>query len=145
MQHGHVRLSSVGMVRLRGKARTPGEAKTAEVMHKSGKWYLSVTVECVPQREAGAATVGLDWGLETFATAVDSAGQNDPVKNPRFLDKAQRLKLKQLQQAASRKTTSAVAIAGAPSQSWQKNMPESQTVGATSCISKAPSWLPVVR
>jgi len=30
MQHGHARLSGVGMVRLRGQARTPGEAMTCD-------------------------------------------------------------------------------------------------------------------
>jgi putative transposase len=103
MRHGHVRLSGVGMVRLRGRARTPGEVKTCEVMHQSGKWYLSVTVECLPERQSGKTAVGLDWGLETFATVVDAGGNNEPIKNPRFLDKAQRQKLKLLQQAVSRK------------------------------------------
>ncbi|OIP14409.1 MAG: hypothetical protein AUK53_05385 [Betaproteobacteria bacterium CG2_30_59_46] len=103
MQHGHVRLSGVGMIKLRGKARTPGEVKTAEVQHKGGKWYLSVTVECEPQRAGGTVAMGMDWGLETFATVC--SGENDTlsVANPRFLDKPQRQKLKLLQQAVSRK------------------------------------------
>lgn len=103
MKHGHVRLSGVGMVRMRGQARTVGEAKTAEVLHKAGKWYVSVTVECSPDRASGNKAVGVDWGLETFATVVDSDGGNDPVPNPRFLDAAQRQRLKTLQQAVSRK------------------------------------------
>lgn len=103
MQHGHVRLSGVGIVRLRGKARTSGEPKTAEVMHKSGKWYLSVTIECSPGRQSGKATVGLDWGLETFATVVDGTGKNVSIENPRFLNPAQMLRLKHLQQSVSRK------------------------------------------
>ena len=104
MKHGQVRLSGIGMVRMRGKARTVGEVKTAEVMHQAGKWYLSVTVECDPQRSAGNKAVGVDWGLETFATVVDPDGVNDPISNPRFLDKTQRQRLKTLQQAVSRKT-----------------------------------------
>ena len=103
MKHGHVRLSGVGMVKLRGQARTPGEVKTAEVQHKGGHWYLSVTVECEPQRIGGTEAMGMDWGLETFATVC--SGENDTlsVANPRFLDKPQRQKLKLLQQAVSRK------------------------------------------
>ena len=104
MQHGHVRLSGVGMVRLRGKARTPGAPKTAEVQHKNGLWYLSVTLECEPERQGGTQAMGMDWGLETFATCVDAEGKTHPVANPRFMDKAQRQKLKLLQQAVSRKT-----------------------------------------
>lgn len=103
MQHGHVRLSGVGMVKLRGKARTPGEVKTAEVRHKDGRWYLSVTVDCEPQRMGGTAAMGMDWGLETFATVCSSKDDTLSVPNPRFLDKPQRQKLKLLQQAVSRK------------------------------------------
>ena len=103
MRHGHVRLSGVGMVRLRGKARTPGIVKTAEVQHKGGRWYLSVTVECNPQRTSGTLAMGLDWGLETFATVCSSDEKTHLVANPRFLDKPQRQKLKVLQQAVSRK------------------------------------------
>jgi len=103
MQHGHVRLSGVGMVKLRGKARTPGEVKTAEVQHKDGKWYLSVTVECEPQRVGGTVAMGMDWGLETFATVCSGEDNTLSVANPRFLDKPQRQKLKLLQQAVSRK------------------------------------------
>ena len=102
-KHGHVRLSGVGMVKLRGQARTEGDAKTAEVLHKSGKWYLSVTVECEPTRACGTRAVGLDWGLETFATVVDTEGVNTPIENPRFMDKPQCARLKTLQQAVARK------------------------------------------
>ncbi len=104
MQHGHVRLSGVGMVKLRGQARTPGEVKTAEVQHKDGRWYLSVTVECEPQRTGGTEAMGMDWGLETFATVC--SGENDTlsVPNPRFLDQSQRQKIKVLKQAVNRKT-----------------------------------------
>lgn len=103
MQHGHVRLSGVGQVKLRGKARTPGEVKTGEVLHKAGKWYLSVTVECTPQRACGDKAAGLDWGLETFATLAETGDRYDSVDNPRFMGKSQRQRLKTLQQAVSRK------------------------------------------
>lgn len=104
MQHGRVRLSGIGMVKLRGKARTPGTAKTAEVQHKNGCWYLSVTVECSPNRMGGTDAMGMDWGLETFATVCTASGSTQSVPNPRFLDAPQRQKLKRLQQAVSRKT-----------------------------------------
>lgn len=44
-QHGTVRLSGIGQIRIRGKGRFSGSPKTAEVMHKAGKWYLSVTYD----------------------------------------------------------------------------------------------------
>jgi hypothetical protein len=37
---------------------------------RSRQGVMSVTVEGDPQRASGTATVGLDWGLETFATVV---------------------------------------------------------------------------
>lgn len=104
MRHGHARLSGVGMVRLRGKARSQGTPKTAEIQHKSGLWYLSVTLECEPERQGGTLAMGMDWGLETFATCVDAEGLTHSVANPRFMDKTQQQKLKLLQQAVSRKT-----------------------------------------
>lgn len=108
MKHGQVRLSGVGMIKLRGQARTAGAIKTAEVQHKDGRWYLSVTIECDPVREHGTKAMALDWGLETFATVVshNAAGKyvTQPIANPRFLDKPQRQKLKILQQDVSRKT-----------------------------------------
>jgi putative transposase len=108
MKHGHVRLSGVGMIKLRGQARTGGEVKTAEVQYKAGRWYLSVTIECEPVREHGTKAMALDWGLETFATVVSTEAfgeeSTQSIANPRFLDKTQRQKLKTLQQDVSRKT-----------------------------------------
>jgi putative transposase len=108
MKHGQVRLSGVGMIKLRGQARTAGDVKTAEVQHKDGRWYLSVTIECDPVREHGTKAMALDWGLETFATVVshNAVGEyvTQSIANPRFLDKPQRQKLKVLQQDVSRKT-----------------------------------------
>jgi putative transposase len=102
MQHGQLRLSGIGHIRIRGKARTPGEPKTAEILHKSGKWYLSVTVECQPQRSCGTKALGLDWGVEQFLALEDSEGQSDSVENPRHLKK--RLPaLKSLQRSVSKK------------------------------------------
>ena len=86
------------------KPESPGEVKTAEVQHKDGKWYLSVTVECEPQRAGGTIAMGMDWGLETFATVCSGEDGTLSVPNPRFQDKTQRQKLKLLQQAVSRKT-----------------------------------------
>ncbi len=74
MKHGHVRLSGVGMVKLRGQARAPGEVKIAEVQHKSGKWYLSVTVECDPQRTGGTDAMGMDFLHKTSAILVKKYG-----------------------------------------------------------------------
>ena len=97
-KHGRLRISGVGEMRIRGKARTPGTPKTLEIMHKRGKWYASVTVACTPERQAGEKPRGFDWGLEQFVSFEDGTA----VENPRFLRKAEE-KLKDLQREVSHK------------------------------------------
>jgi putative transposase len=102
MKHGELRLSGVGHIKIRGKARTPGEVKTSEILHKAGKWYASVTVECEPKRCCGKKAIGLDWGLEKFLVSHDSQAKTNSIENPRFIKKLLP-KLKELQQSISRK------------------------------------------
>lgn len=100
-RHGRLRLSGIGLIRIRGKARTPGVPKTVEIRFKHGKWYASVTIqcgECKPERKHGSAQIGFDWGLESFLTFDDGS----TVENPRFLRKAE-LRLKAAQKDLSRK------------------------------------------
>lgn len=102
MRHGHLRLSGVGTVKIRGKARTLGEPTTCEIQHKDGRWYASITVACTPQRQAGPLAAGMDWGVETFATVALSDGTMQHLDNPRHTRKAL-VKLRQAQQDLSRK------------------------------------------
>jgi putative transposase len=102
MRHGRLRLSRVGAVKIRGKARTIGEANTCEIQHKDGRWYASVTVECCPQREAGPLVAGMDWGVETFATLALSDGTMLHLDNPRHTRRGL-VQLRQAQQPLSRK------------------------------------------
>jgi putative transposase len=102
LQHGHLRLSGVGVVKIRGKARSIGTPKTCEIQHKDERWYASITVECSPQRHAGALAAGMDWGVETFATLAQSDGTLQHIDNPRHTRRAL-VKLRQAQQSLSRK------------------------------------------
>ncbi|HEU0197205.1 MAG TPA: transposase, partial [Nevskiaceae bacterium] len=103
MRHGYVRLAGVGNVKLRGQPRTAGSPTTAEVLHKDGRWYLSVTLECTPARQHGARAIGLDWGLKHFATTLDDTGSANKIANPRFQDREHLQRIKTLQQAVARK------------------------------------------
>ena len=105
-QHGKLRLSGIGLIKLRGRARTAGEAKTCEILHKSGKWYVSITLECKPQRASGTKATGFDWGVSQFLTLHNNKGETSYVNNPRHLKSALK-KLKLLQQSVSRKTNKA--------------------------------------
>ncbi|MGB8267100.1 MAG: transposase [Candidatus Velthaea sp.] len=86
-RHGRLRLSGIGEIKVRGRARTMGEIATCEIQHKAGRWYASMTVKCLPKREGGTAAVGLDWGVETFATLAHEDGSFEAVANPRFFKK----------------------------------------------------------
>jgi len=86
--HGKVRISGVGTMPIRGKGRFRGVPKTAEVVCKGGKWYLSVTFR-VPEedvaREKGAGMAAFDWGIDTLLTLAREDGVVEEVANPRWL------------------------------------------------------------
>jgi len=87
-KHGKVRLSGIGQIPMRGKGRVSGTPKTAEVMHKAGKWYLSVTynvTEDAVARPCGTEEAAFDWGVDTLVTLVTGTGNVEVVENPRWL------------------------------------------------------------
>ncbi len=78
----HVTLSKVGSVKLVYHRPVKGKMKTC-TLHKSrtGKWYVSFSVECEPERLPSIDTqVGIDVGLKTFATLSTS----EEIANPKF-------------------------------------------------------------
>ncbi|MBX7220069.1 MAG: transposase [Blastocatellia bacterium] len=83
MKHGWLKLSGIGHLKMRGKARTPGLPKTCEILHKQGRWYASVTVACQPHRPCGTQGMAFDWGVETFATLALADGTYGEIPNPR--------------------------------------------------------------
>jgi putative transposase len=72
----------------RGEARTPGKVVTCDIMRKADGWFASVVIECEPYRECGTQEVGLDWGVETFATLAYAPGEFDAFENGRLLNGA---------------------------------------------------------
>ena len=40
-KHRVLQLSGIGAIKVRGRARTPGDVKTCEIQHKDGCWYAS--------------------------------------------------------------------------------------------------------
>lgn len=113
-RHGQVRLSGIGLVPMRGQGRFSGTPKTSEVIHKSGKWYLSVTYTVTPEaiaRKRGSEAAAFDWGLTTLLTLAKADGTMSEVDNPRWL-KARLVQIKTLQRAISEAETQAKALAG---------------------------------
>jgi putative transposase len=87
--HSTVRLSGIGEIKLRGRARTAGEIKTCEIQRKAGRWYAAFSIACTPKRKGGTVAVGHDWGVETFATIAHEDGTFQSVENPRLFTKHQ--------------------------------------------------------
>jgi putative transposase len=83
-RHGVLRLSGMGGMEARGVARTPGEIICCDVQRKADGWWLSLVVSCEPHREAGGGVVGIDWGVETYATTCTGPMQFGAVENGRF-------------------------------------------------------------
>ncbi|MHB8252260.1 MAG: hypothetical protein ACYDEV_00825 [Acidiferrobacter sp.] len=100
--HGKRYLQGVGLIPLRGKARTAGTPVTCEILYKAGWWYASITLEIESvQRERGTERGAFDWGLTEFLTLATPQGI-ETVANPRHL-RNQRAELKRLGQEVSRK------------------------------------------
>jgi putative transposase len=101
-KHGKLRLSGIGMVRLRGEARTPGRPVACAIQREADGWYLSLVLACEPHRErVGDQQAGMDWGVETFLTLAYADGVYDAVANERFLKSGEEDLLK-AQRALSR-------------------------------------------
>lgn len=101
-KNGFLRLSGIGQIKIRGKARNIGIPKTCEIQHKQGKWYASITVNCEVKRKSGNKAIGIDWGLSTFATIATSDNKIEQIENPRFIRKNLK-ELKTKQRELSRK------------------------------------------
>ncbi len=83
--NGHLEISKLGKIQMRGKARTWGNPTTCTIVWKNNKWYASITVNCDVQRQTGAGAVGIDIGTLT-AVAFNNG---EKIDNPRFLASAQ--------------------------------------------------------
>ncbi|WP_252180455.1 transposase [Endozoicomonas sp. 4G] len=102
-KHGRLRLTGVGHIRCRGKARVAGKIKSMELLHRRGEWLISLTMECngVLREPTSGKACGLDWGVnKLLSVATESDGYQ--VDNPRWFQQ-EREKLKALKQAVSRK------------------------------------------
>ena len=98
-KNGHLKISNLGIIKMRGQARDWGKTKTCAIMFKQGKWYASITVDCIPTRyQTGKGAIGLDFG--THHAIADSNGNT--IENPRFIRKAQ-AKINQIAKASRRK------------------------------------------
>ncbi len=112
--HGRLKISNLGTIKLRGKARDWGTPKTCTIMFKQGKWYASITVDCLPTRyQTDTGAIGLDFGV--LHAIADNNGQT--IENPRFLKSAQE-KINKAAKKSRRKRNPRKGVK--PSRRWKK-------------------------
>ncbi len=79
--NGYLELPNLGKIQMRGKARTWGTTTTCTIVCRNNKWYASITVQCIPTREAGSSEVGIDLGCKDAITL--STGEK--IAKPNFI------------------------------------------------------------
>jgi putative transposase len=95
---GRLHVQNVGSVKIRLHRPVEGTIKTVTLKRGAGKWYAIFSCDDVPPRPYpdASAEVGIDLGLESFATL--STGEK--VNNPRWYRKIEK-RLAEAQRAVS--------------------------------------------
>ena len=99
-KNGYLELRDLGFkIQMRGQARTWGKPTTCTIVYRNNKWFASITVKCLPTRETGKGSIGLDFGCKTAVAMSDGT----MVEPPKFLAKASS-KIKQASKQLRRKS-----------------------------------------
>ncbi len=82
IEHGKLRLSKIGKVKIKQHRPIEGKIKTLTITRTStGKWYACFSVECeIEPMPVTLETAGVDCGLKEFAVLSNG----EPIHNPRF-------------------------------------------------------------
>jgi len=99
----YVWLPKIGWIKFHKSREIEGKIKQTTVIQENSKWY--VCFSCEIEKEVAEAKhdsiVGIDVGLEHFATIASSEGMQE-IENPHFLKK-HLLKIKHLSRKVSKK------------------------------------------
>jgi putative transposase len=115
-KNGYLKLSNLGNIQMRGQARNWGTPKTCTILFKQGKWYASITVDCLPTRvQTGTGALGLDFGTHHAVAFSDGT----IIDNPRFIKQSQD-KVNQLAKKGRRKRAPNYKKRIRPSRRWKK-------------------------
>ena len=115
-KNGYLKLTNLGKIKMRGQARDWGTPKTCTILFKQGKWYASITFDCVPNRvQTDKGAVGLDFGTHHAVAFSDGT----IIDNPRFLKQSQQ-KVNRLAQKSRRKRAPNFKKRIRPSRRWKK-------------------------
>lgn len=86
--NGYLEISNLGSIQMRGKVKTWGKPTTCTIVHRSGEWYASITLNCESvSRELGIGSVGIDFGVNT-AAAVSDGVNGYFIENPHWFKQA---------------------------------------------------------
>ncbi|MGB3297678.1 MAG: transposase [Phormidesmis sp.] len=77
--HGKLKLTNLGEISMRGKARTWGIPTTCTVFYRHGQWYVSITVKCEPIRKTAGGSMGIDLGCKDAVTFSDGTKEAKPA------------------------------------------------------------------
>ncbi len=83
---GHLTLSHLGRMQMRGQARTWGVPTTCTMLYRNGQWFASITVNCEPIRKTEPGVIGIDLGCKDAITL--STGEK--IVKPEFIKTGQR-------------------------------------------------------
>ena len=115
-KNGYLKLTNLGKIKMRGQARDWGTPKTCTILFKQGKWYASITVDCVPNRvQTDKGAVGLDFGTHHGVAFSDGT----IIDNPRFIKQSQE-KVTRLAKKSRRKRAPNGKKRIRPSRRWKK-------------------------
>jgi putative transposase len=95
-------LSKIGKVKISLSRPIEGQIKTCTIKREADGWYVILVVETEAKASTPApqASVGIDVGIEYFATLSDD--QAKPIENPKYLRRGERA-LKKAQRRVSRR------------------------------------------
>jgi putative transposase len=114
--NGHLTISKLGRIQMRGQARTWGIPTTCTVFFEHGNWYASITVLCTPIRLTDTGSVGVDLGCKEAITL--STGEQ--FSKPEFLKESQ-FKVKLSSKKLRRKRSPNWKKKVKASRRWKKN------------------------
>ncbi len=84
-KNGHLNITNLGKIQMRGQARTWGIPTTCTIMFRNGAWLASITVQCSPVRTTGIDSIGIDLGCQDAVTL--STGEK--IAKPDFIKEGQ--------------------------------------------------------
>lgn len=96
LDNKHIKTSKIGSVRIEYSRPIRGKAKIAQIIHKGSKWFVSISCDEVPLESLPKTgkTIGIDLGLNSFATTDDGTTFHHPKPYKTSLQKLQHMQRK---------------------------------------------------